>query len=971
MTNYTTLFQQQSYIDALENYQDTLRNEELPVWDYVILTASNAAQAKAYELQIANRLEKNQLPQRTHYAVIPDRNGERIGSGGATFSAIKYVAEKENAQPGEGDSPFRNKRILCIHSGGDSKRVPQYSACGKLFSPIPRMLPDGRRSTLFDELVIGLSTVPSRITEGMLVCSGDVLLLFNALQIDFYGANAAALSVKESVFVGKDHGVYLKNESGLVGSFLHKQTVETLTKLGAVDANEYIDIDTGAVILDKDILDSLYGLVREEEGYLSFVNDRARISFYADFLYPMAANATLEQYYLEKPEGELTEELYACRTKIWDALHLYRMKLISLSPASFIHFGTTRELHQLVTEDIEKYRFLGWKRAVGANWEPDNCAVSNSYVSKFATIGENCYIEDSRIHDGCHLGGNCIVSGVTLRDDTVPENTVLHGLKLNDGRFVCRMYSVYDNPKENRHFDKELDQSLWTAPLFPVCASIEEAVKKTLAGNKAGELISLKDSFARADVTAILPWQENLQEQVLAESVLTMIDNGTPAAEVLAQLPQINSHTVDYLLNAAQDLDTCKLEQFKKKIRIYAYLSKLSADLKDKDRFAKMCLSTICDATLSAAAEGIIYRSDMAFCREEAVVRLPVRVNWGGGWSDTPPHCMEHGGTVLNAAVSLKGKLPVEVTVRKLNEAAIILTSTDIGSYKEFRDITQLQDCKNPSDPFALHKAALIACGVIPMKEYVSIEEIARHLGGGIYMNTRVTNIPKGSGLGTSSILSGACVKAISEAFGLNWTDDILFERALCMEQLMATGGGWQDQVGGLCPGIKMITTKPGIKQEFVCTPLRIDDKTMAELNERFCLIYTGQRRLARNLLREVITKYICNDPVSVEAHYTIQRLAVLMRSELEKGNVDGFAKLLSDHWEISQKIDKGCTNTCIDQIFLSIQDLIVGKMICGAGGGGFLQVVLKKGVNKETLRARLYEVFKDSGVDVWDCRFE
>ena len=238
-------------------------------------------------------------------------------------------------------------------------------------------------------------------------------------------------------------------------------------------------------------------------------------------------------------------------------------------------------------------------------------------------------------------------------------------------------------------------------------------------------------------------------------------------------------------------------------------------------------------------------------------------------------------------------------------------------------------------------------------------------------MKTRVTKIPKGSGLGTSSILSGACVKAISEAFGLNWTDDILFERALCMEQLMATGGGWQDQVGGLCPGIKMITTKPGIKQEFVCTPLRIDDKTMAELNERFCLIYTGQRRLARNLLREVITKYICNDPVSVEAHYTIQRLAVLMRSELEKGNVDGFAKLLSDHWEISQKIDKGCTNTCIDQIFLSIQDLIAGKMICGAGGGGFLQVVLKKGVNKETLRARLYEVFKDSGVDVWDCRFE
>ena len=48
------------------------------------------------------------------------------------------------------------------------------------------------------------------------------------------------------------------------------------------------------------------------------------------------------------------------------------------------------------------------------------------------------------------------------------------------------------------------------------------------------------------------------------------------------------------------------------------------------------------------------------------------------------------------------------------------------------------------------------------------------------------------------------------------------------------------------------------------------------------------------------------------------------------------------------------------------IEDLIDGKMICGAGGGGFLQVVLKKGVTKEKLEERLNEVFHDSGVSVW-----
>ena len=120
--------------------------------------------------------------------------------------------------------------------------------------------------------------------------------------------------------------------------------------------------------------------------------------------------------------------------------------------------------------------------------------------------------------------------------------------------------------------------------------------------------------------------------------------------------------------------------------------------------------------------------------------------------------------------------------------------------------------------------------------------------------------------------------------------------------------------------------------------------------------------------MREVILRYISNNPVSVQAHYNIQRIAVLMRFELEKGNVDGFAKLMNEHWEESRKIDAGSTNTCINQIFLSIDDLIDGKMICGAGGGGFLQVLLKKGVSKSDLKKRLYEVFKDSGVDAWDC---
>ena len=952
---YKTLFEQQSYKDALEFYQQLLLDPSKSTWDYVILTASNEKQAKAYKMQIDHRLKNKHLPAATHYAVIPDQNGQRVGSGGATLSCIRYVAEREGL--------FAGKKILVIHSGGDSKRVPQYSACGKLFSPVPRLLPDGSRSMLFDEFLIGMSTVASRIQEGMLICSGDVLLLFNALQIDFCGAGAAALSIKEHVETGKNHGVFLKDENGNVGCFLHKQTVETLTECGAVDGRSYVDIDTGAVILSADVLSALHGLINTEEKYHSFVNERARLSFYADFMYPMASQSTLEQFYQEKPEGDFTEELRACRTALWQVLSPFNMKLIRLSPASFIHFGTTQELLYLMTDGMADYRFLDWSSTINSNLAPQDYAVSNSYISKEAKVGEGSYIEDSRIHPGTTVGRQCVLSGVTLSGVTVPDGTVLHGLKLMDGRFVCRMYGVSDNPKENRLFGVELLESLWTANLYPVCATMEEAVAKTLSGDSSGELMSLQDSFNQADVMAILPWQENLYEQVVAEAILEMIDRGTPAEQVKAIYPTISRHTVNYLLDKAHQLDLTQLADFSKQIRIYAYLWKITGER----HYIMQCFATIREATLTGARMPL----DAGYkLQQDVTIRLPVRVNWGGGWSDTPPYCMENGGTVLNAALSLKGQLPIEVTVKKQDQPVIILASTDIGAYREFTDMAELQECSDPSDHFALHKAALIACGVIPEVGGATVAEHCARLGGGLYMNTRVIDIPKGSGLGTSSILAGACVKALMAAGGKNVEDSEAFARVLCMEQIMSTGGGWQDQVGGIVPGIKMVTSHPGLNQKIVCTPVDVSAEMMAELNQRFALIYTGQRRLARNLLRDVVGKYICNDRASLKAHYNIQRLAVLMRFELEKGNLDGFARLLSEHWQESKRIDAGSTNTCIDQIFATVEDLIDGKMICGAGGGGFLQVILKKGISRQMLADRLNEVFQDSGVDVWECAF-
>ena len=174
-----------------------------------------------------------------------------------------------------------------------------------------------------------------------------------------------------------------------------------------------------------------------------------------------------------------------------------------------------------------------------------------------------------------------------------------------------------------------------------------------------------------------------------------------------------------------------------------------------------------------------------------------------------------------------------------------------------------------------------------------------------------------------------------------------------------------------MTPGVKYITSVPGVAQSLKVSHIDLSDATKAELNERFVLIYTGQRRLARNLLRDVIGRYVGNEPDSLFALNEIQRVAALMRFELERGNVDAFAKLLDYHWTLSQKVDQGSSNTLIHQIFSSIDDLIDGRLVCGAGGGGFLQVILKKGVSREDVHDRLKSVFFDGPVDVWNFELD
>jgi len=994
MDKMTSLYLAQSYRDSWDDYSRSLVRGDFPHWDYIVLTASNEQQAECFRAQLEQREAAGYLPLGTHFSVIPDPEGKRVGSGGATLGVIRHIAQVT------GKTDFAGLRILVIHSGGDSKRVPQYSALGKLFSPVPHELPGGRAATLFDEFLIGMSSVPSRIPEGMLLLSGDVLLLFNPLQIGDPGTDACALSFKESVDIGKNHGVFLRGSNGLVRKFLHKQTVASLNACGAVDARGNVDIDTGSVLFSAKMLQALYGLLCENGEYSDaafdrYVNDKVRLSLYGDFLYPLAEDATLEDYYKEKPEGSFCDALTAARTEVWKVLRPFRMKLQQLSPAKFIHFGTTGEILKLMSGGIDKYSELGWHRNTAGS-APEHVACYNGVLASGATVGEDCYLEVSHVHGGAKVGDRTVLSYVEIVDECIPSDVVLHGLKQRDGKFVVRIYGVNDNPKAdletcpflggtlrdfmaaNKISEEELwesdDRTLWTAKLYPACETPREAVAAALnvyaMAHGEGDVFSWRAStrkslcsgFNDAAPEALIAFDRRMRETVQMERLLKLIRAGKPASragEILSpgKLTKAQEQWLEEQLRSAD---------YSEAMRLHYYIGAALGGSAGEAHIGK-CFHTIQETILGSAMDALRYNDSCAITADRYEVHLPLRVNWGGGWSDTPPYCNENGGTVLNAAISLDGKLPVEVILERIPEYKIVFDSADMDVHGEFDAIEPLQRTGDPYDPFALQKACLLSCGVIP-RTGGSLQQILQRLGGGFVMYSQVRGVPKGSGLGTSSILSAACVKAVFGFLGIAHTEEELYDHVLCMEQIMSTGGGWQDQVGGLSNGIKYTSSLPGVQQKLRVNHIAVPPRAWQELNERFVLIYTGQRRLARNLLRDVVGRYVGGEPDSLFALNEIQRVAALMRFELERGHVDDFAKLLSYHWELSLKVDAGSTNTLIDRIFGSIDDLIDGKLVCGAGGGGFLQVIMKKGVTKEMLSTRLKEAFPNDAVAVWEC---
>ena len=347
----------------------------------------------------------------------------------------------------------------------------------------------------------------------------------------------------------------------------------------------------------------------------------------------------------------------------------------------------------------------------------------------------------------------------------------------------------------------------------------------------------------------------------------------------------------------------------------------------------------------------------------EVSVCAPPRIDIGGGWSDTPPFCLDWGGTVLNVALELAGKYPIRARLKRLDEPVFRCIADETGSV-DFRSMEDIEGACSLGSPYAIPRTALLISGIVHKGESLQAALVRR--GGGLEVHTSV-DLPMGSGLGTSSILAAAVVGGLAKMAGNDLTDHGLSDLVMQLEQRMTTGGGWQDQAGGIFAGAKVICSGPGLKQRLRVHPICWTPDRQRDFCQRLVLFDTGIRRIAKNLLRQVVGSYLARETGTVQVLHSIKTLAMEMAEAMQEGDWDYLGRLIDRHWRLNQMLDAHTTNAPINRLLQSARPYLSGAKLAGAGGGGFM-IMLASGPDAAVeLRRRLPE-WEPSG-SVYDFR--
>jgi D-glycero-alpha-D-manno-heptose-7-phosphate kinase len=328
--------------------------------------------------------------------------------------------------------------------------------------------------------------------------------------------------------------------------------------------------------------------------------------------------------------------------------------------------------------------------------------------------------------------------------------------------------------------------------------------------------------------------------------------------------------------------------------------------------------------------------------------RAPLRIGLAGGGTDVSPYCDDFGGAVLNATIDYYAYASIE----PLQKGVVQLASSDRGEAAEYPAAAELQ----PD-------------GTLDLLKHVHNHAV-RKLNAGQPLSLRLTthvDVPEGSGLGGSSTLVVAALRAYAEWTNYPLDDYELAQDAYLIEREQAgLHGGRQDQYAAAFGGFNFMEF--GRNGRVLVNPLRIRDSVISELEASMLLFYTGASRASSAIIAEQSRNVEIGNADAVQAMHEIKKEALRMKESLLRGDFCLLHEVLRSSWESKKRMASQIVNEKIEGIYArALQEGAYCARISGAGGGGFM-MFLTDPMRKNRVASALREC-ENSGV-VYGCHF-
>ncbi len=431
-------------------------------WDYLILTASNARQAAGYESQLAVRRRCGLLPEVGTAIVVADPLGKRVGSGGSTLYCLMRVLAAEIERSGATATDFpalerilRGLRILILHAGGDSRRVPAYGPCGKIFSPVPGQPRGEVISTLFDRLYPVFQDLPRGWQRAgqVIVAAGDALMLFDAATVRFDRPGIVALGAYATPEAASKHGVFCVSPDSQVRLFLQKPSLADQQRFGAINDRGQAILDIAVMSFDAAAVTALFRAfdVQADRSGPRFSAAMEKLvldlglDLYREICCALGTEATAEHHRAScaaSGSNWSAEQLARAYTALSDVPFSAQV----LPQCEFLHFGTTR---QLITSGLELLEHDGQPSGPKTCLSLNNRLTGDGYI-----LGGESWVEGCQLAAPLKLAGQNVVVGVDVESPLeLPAGACLDVIAGENraGRSVwfVRAYHVGDTFKDS------------------------------------------------------------------------------------------------------------------------------------------------------------------------------------------------------------------------------------------------------------------------------------------------------------------------------------------------------------------------------------------------------------------------------------------------------------------------------------------------------------------------------------------